>query len=171
MIHVVLNVWVVVVAVSIVVFNIEMTVRYSVTFAEDVFEWSVLILDEVSKRLRSKVGWCCMEVVLIHKIVVWGEWCVMGSDVMVSIVVKLWLKEGRKVWLDVVRSINTVTDVFVHAWLIMMVLTCIELSVWHIPVIVVDWLVMALFELVVLVLMTSWVNCLEHIMVRVLNEV
>ena len=95
----------------------------------------------------------------------------MGSDVMVSIVVKLRLKEGGKVWLDVVGSINTVTDVFVHAWLIMMVLTCIKLSVWHIKVIVVDWLVMALLELVVLVLMTGWVNCLEHIMVRVLNEV
>ena len=171
-IHVVLNVWVVVVPVSIVMFNIEMTVRDSVTFVEDVFEWSVLILDEVSKRLRSKVGWCCMEVVLIHKIVVCGgEWCVMGSDVMVRIVVKLWLKEVSKVWLDVVGSINTVTDVFVHAWLIMMVLTCIELSVWHIEVIVVDWLVMALLELVVLVLMASWVNRLEHIMVRVLNEV
>lgn len=30
-----------------------------------------------------------MEVVLIHKIVVWADCCVMGRDVMV----KLWLKE------------------------------------------------------------------------------
>jgi len=75
------------------------------------------------------------------------------------------------VWLDVVGSINTVADVFVKSWFIMMVFTGIKLSVRHIEVIVVDWLVMALFKLPVLVFMTSWVNCLEHIVVRVLNEV
>ena len=74
-------------------------------------------------------------------------------------------------WLDVVGSINTVADVFVKTWFIMVVFTGIKLSVWHIKVIVVDWLVMALFELPVLVFVTSWVNCLEHIVVRVLNEV
>ena len=70
-----------------------------------------------------------------------------------------------------VGSINTVADVFVKTWFVMMVFTGIKLSVWHIKVIVVDWLVMALFELPVLVFVTSWVNCLEHIVVRVLNEV
>ena len=74
-------------------------------------------------------------------------------------------------WLDVVGSINTVADVFVKTWFVMMVFTGIKLSVWHIEIVVVDWLVMAFFELPVLVFMTSWVNCLEHIVVRVLNEV
>ena len=74
-------------------------------------------------------------------------------------------------WLDVVGSINTVADVFVKSWFIMMVFTGIKLSVRHIEVIVMDWLVMTLFKLPVLVFMTSWVNCLEHIVVRVLNEV
>ena len=59
MVHVVLNVWVVVVPVSIVVLDIEMTVwdSMSESFVEDMFKWSVLILDKVSKRLRGKVGW------------------------------------------------------------------------------------------------------------------
>ena len=59
MVHVVLNIWVVVVPVSIVVFDIEMTVwdSMSVTLVEDMFEWSVLIFNEVSKRFRGKVGW------------------------------------------------------------------------------------------------------------------
>ena len=59
MVHVVLNVWVVVVPVSIVVFDIEVTVwdSMSVTFVEDMLERSVLILNEVSKRFRGKVGW------------------------------------------------------------------------------------------------------------------
>jgi len=58
-VHVVLNVWVVVVPVSIVVFDIEVTVwdSMSVTFVEDMLERSVLILNEVSKRFRGKVGW------------------------------------------------------------------------------------------------------------------
>ena len=34
-----------------------------------------------------------MEVVLIHKVVVWGDWCVVGRDVMVGIMMELWLKE------------------------------------------------------------------------------
>lgn len=59
MVHVVLNIWMVVVTLSIVVFDIEMTVwdSVSVTVVEDMFEWSVLILNEVSKSFRGKVGW------------------------------------------------------------------------------------------------------------------
>ena len=59
MVHVVLNIWVVVVPVGIVVLDIEMTVwdSMSESFVEDMFEWSVLILDKVSKRFRGKVGW------------------------------------------------------------------------------------------------------------------
>ena len=59
MVHVVLNVWVVVVPVSIVVLDIEMTVwdSMSESFVEDMFKRSVLILDKVSKRFRGKVGW------------------------------------------------------------------------------------------------------------------
>jgi len=53
----------------------------------------------------------------------------------------------------------------------MVVVAGIKLSVWHIKVVVMDWRVMAFFELPVLVFMTSWVNCLEHIMMRVLNKV
>ena len=59
MVHVVLNVWVVVVPVSIVVLDIEMTMwdSMSESFVEDMFKRSVLILDKVSKRFRGKVGW------------------------------------------------------------------------------------------------------------------
>ena len=59
MVHVVLNIWVVVVPVSIVVLDIEMTVwdSMSESFVEDMFKRSVLILDKVSKRFRGKVGW------------------------------------------------------------------------------------------------------------------
>ena len=110
-----------------------------------------------------------MKIVHIHKVVVWA--CDMGWGVVMDIMVELWFEEPSQCWLDVVWSINTVADVFVMTWLVMMIGTGIKLSVWHIEVIVMDWLVMAFFELPVLVFMASWVNCLEHIMMRFLNKV
>ena len=110
-----------------------------------------------------------MEVVHIHKVVVWSSG--MGRGVVVDVMVELWFEEPSKCWLDMVWSINTVANMLVKTWLIVMVGTGIELSVWHIEVIMMDRLVMAFFELPVLVFMASWVNSLEHIMMRFLNKV
>ena len=52
-----------------------------------------------------------------------------------------------------------------------MLIVGIILVVWQVEIVVMDWIMMALCEVVVFISVMSWSNGLVHIMVRPLNEV
>ena len=165
-----LNVWVirgcgVGVVMSQVKISVSVVWNVSVAAAEDFCQRLVLFFNKVTKGLVSKVGWLFSmrnEIMQVMR----G----MRDDYLRFTVsyAEFWLEELSDNWLamDVVLR---VTDVLMGGQLV--VRTRVEFAMWHIEVIVMDWLVMSWLESEVFVFMRSWIDGLKHVMVRFLNEI
>lgn len=140
----------------------------------------VVLFDEMSEGLVGEVARLLVvswfDVMYDRLMVDWlimVDWQIMVDWLLVpEKFVDEWLGTVvRSMWVSMMLIVMNSVILYVLMRMLIVIAMGIELMVWQVKIVVMDWISMAFFVTIMLVRVVRWMDSFEHIMMRFFNDI